>query len=101
MIAKPFRVWRGDWPRSDWFHDWDEEDKKALAEVLSRESQYSDWYNTERLSEELDDEPEDLPSEESYLKRAQEERQRTQKRKDSALEKKLKQYNKLKEELGL
>ena len=98
--APPFRVWRGDYPVTDWINGWTEQLRNALATALEKSHNYDDWYDTRRLSEEADDERE-LEDESLFLNMAREQLAQETKRKESALEKKLKQYNKLKQELGL
>ena len=99
-IAQPFRVWRGDYPITDWLDGWSEELVDALGAALDKAHKWDDYYDTRRISEELDEthEPED---EDTFLEMARAQLALTTKRKESALEKKLKQYNKLKQELGL
>lgn len=100
MGAKPFRVWRGDNPITEWINGWDPELVKFLQGILEEKYKWEDWCDTEHVSFEDDDEPVMCP-EEYYAAMVREERERQEKRRMSSLEKKIKQYNKLKEELGL
>lgn len=99
--SKPFRVWQGDFPITEWFNLWTEEERLALKSVLDRQSQYSSWSDTVYVSFDIDPPTPELEDEASYKQRAVEELQRTRKRKESELEKKIKKYEQLKKELGL